>query len=88
MQILFVTQFFYCFSVVSVKFSVVLFYKGVFVTPDFQRAANATLAVLAAWITAFFFVTLFQDKPIQRNWGTEALRSTGGLFTLWKSRLT
>ena len=28
------------------------------------------LVVLGAWIIAFFFVTLFQDKPISRNWGT------------------
>ena len=70
MQILFVTQYFYCLSVFSVKVSVVLFYKSVFTTPGFKRAANATLVILSAWVIAIFFVTTFQDKPISRNWGT------------------
>lgn len=67
-QILFVTQFFYVFTVWSVKVSVLLFYKKVFETPGFRRWVNGTLLVLLAWIIAFFFVTLFQDKPIRRNW--------------------
>ena len=46
-----------------------LFYKSIFITTGFRHAANATLTVLGACIIAFFFVTLFQDKPIARNWG-------------------
>ena len=70
-QILFVTQFFYCFSVFGVKVAIVLFYKGIFVTSGFRRCANGILVVLGAWIIAFFFVTLFQDNPISRNWGSK-----------------
>ncbi|KAJ4347253.1 uncharacterized protein N0V89_011193 [Didymosphaeria variabile] len=69
LKILFVTQFFYVFSVWSVKASVLLFYQTVFATPGFRRAVIATQLVLLAWIIAFFFVTLFQDNPIPRNWG-------------------
>lgn len=46
-----------------------LFYQTVFVTPGFRRAVLYTQIFLLAWLIAFFFVTLFQDKPIARNWG-------------------
>ena len=68
-QILFVTQFFYVFSAWSVKISVLFFYRSIFSTPKFKRASNIVLYVLIAWLIAFF-VTLFQDNPISRNWGT------------------
>ena len=71
MQVFFATQFFYCFSVFGVKVSIVLFYKGIFATPGFRRWANGVITVLIAWIIAFFFVTLFQDNPISRNWGSK-----------------
>lgn len=49
--------------------SVLLFYQTVFNTLGFRRAVNATQLFLLAWLIAFFFVTLFQDHPIARNWG-------------------
>lgn len=45
-----------------------MFYKEIFITANFRRAADLALAVLAATWVALFFVTLFQDKPISRNW--------------------
>ena len=50
--------------------SVLFFYRGVFSTRRFRLATHITFAVLVAWLIAFFFVTLFQDNPISRNWGT------------------
>jgi hypothetical protein len=41
----------------------------VFTTPGFRGAVFVTNLVLPAWTIAFFFVTLFQDNPIARNWG-------------------
>ena len=48
-----------------------LFYKSLFVGATFRKVANGVLFVLCLWIAAFFFVTLFQDKPISRNWGSQ-----------------
>jgi hypothetical protein len=48
---------------------VLLFYLTVFDTFGFRRAVQGTQLVLLAWLIAFFFVTLFQDNPIPRNWG-------------------
>jgi hypothetical protein len=48
---------------------VLLFYQTVFETFGFRRAVQGTQLVLLAWLIAFFFVTLFQDNPIPRNWG-------------------
>ena len=50
--------------------SVLFFYRSIFPTTGFRLASNITLSVLIAWLIAFFFTTLFQDKPIERNWGT------------------
>ena len=69
-QVLFVTQFFYVFSVFSVKVAILLFYKTIFVIDTFRKVSNVLLVVLGAWAITFFFATLFQDKPISRNWGT------------------
>ncbi|KAF2869475.1 hypothetical protein BDV95DRAFT_101380 [Massariosphaeria phaeospora] len=80
MKILFVTQFFYVFTVWSVKVSVLIFYKKVFETPRFRRWVNSTLWLLLAWIIAFFFVTLFQDKPIRRNWEGEGTTINWQIF--------
>ena len=50
--------------------SLLLFYKSIFIGATFRKVANSVIVVLCAWIIAFFFVTLFQDHPISRNWGT------------------
>jgi hypothetical protein len=52
-RFLFVTQFFYVFTVWSVKVSVLFFYKKVFITSGFRHWANGTVLVLLAWIIAF-----------------------------------
>ena len=70
LKILFATQFFYVFSVFTVKVAIILFYKSIFTNVGFRKAANGLLVFLGAWIAAFFFITLFQDKPINRNWGS------------------
>ncbi|MCJ1246110.1 hypothetical protein MMC30_003315 [Trapelia coarctata] len=68
LKILFVTQFFYIFSVAPVKISILLFYKRIFITRGFSIAANSVLTFVMLWSIAFFFVTLFQAWPISYNW--------------------
>ncbi len=53
------------------KIAIILFYKTIFANATFRKAADGLILLLGAWIVAFLFVTLFQDKPINRNWGTE-----------------
>jgi len=67
-KVLFAGQFFYLFSVGSVKVSIVLFYKRVFLIESFARIANILLLIIGLWLTAFFFTTLFQSWPISQNW--------------------
>jgi hypothetical protein len=73
-------QFFHHFAVFFIKVSLVLFYKSIFPNPKFNIAANIINGVLVAWIIAFFFGTLFQDKPISRNWGTNGTTINYPLF--------
>ncbi|KAF2692056.1 hypothetical protein K458DRAFT_381883 [Lentithecium fluviatile CBS 122367] len=82
LKVLFASQFFYIFTVWSVKVSVLLFYKKAFDTPGFRRWVNGTLWFLFAWVIAFFFVTLFQDKPIRRNWEGEGTTINWQIFYL------
>lgn len=67
-QVLFGSQFFLIFSIIFVKVSIVLFYREIFSTRKFRVVTNVAFAVLAATLIALFFVTLFQDHPISRNW--------------------
>lgn len=61
-------QFFHLFSMAFVKYSLLVFYKRVFPTNGFTIAANILLGIVTLWLTAFFFTTLFQAWPIDRNW--------------------
>ena len=40
----------------------------IFTTRSFSVVAKVVLAIVACWVTAFFFTTLFQSWPISQNW--------------------
>lgn len=86
-QVLFGSQFFLVFSIVLVKVSIVLFYKQIFTTPVFRKVANITFVVLAATLVAMFFVTLFQDHPISRNWTSNGTTIDFTVFYIFTAAL-
>jgi len=67
-KVLFAFQFFLLFSIALVKISIILFYKQIFAVPRFKLAANLLIAIIIAWLIAFFLTTLFQTWPISMNW--------------------
>ncbi|KAA6408787.1 MAG: integral membrane [Lasallia pustulata] len=55
----------------TVKISVITFYKRIFRTQSFHRAANILLGFVVAWILATSFTHIFSAWPISNWWKIE-----------------
>lgn len=58
----------YTFTVPTVKISILLFYRRIFVTRSFQIASMVLIMCCVAWFIAIFLLDIFQCSPVQRQW--------------------
>ena len=58
----------YTFAVPTVKISILLFYRRIFVTRSFQIASLVLIMCCVAWFIAIFMLDIFQCTPVQRQW--------------------
>ncbi len=65
---LFLAQLFYTFTLPTVKISILLFYRRIFVTRSFQIASLTLIGCCVAWFIAIFCLDIWQCTPIQRQW--------------------
>ncbi|KAF4628607.1 hypothetical protein G7Y89_g9542 [Cudoniella acicularis] len=56
------------FPLAAVKISILLFYKRVFSTKKFAIAVWALIPLITAWGLIFFFIILFNGKPVSAAW--------------------
>lgn len=68
LKVMFAVQFFYIFSVGTVKLSVLAFYRSIFITKGFRLACDIISGVVIAWLVALFLGTLLRSNPISVNW--------------------
>lgn len=67
-QCLFAYELIYASTIVTIKFSVLAFYRRVFATPDFRLISSAVAGLVAAWWIAVVLVSIFSCKPIYGFW--------------------
>ena len=58
----------YTFTVPTVKISILLFYRRIFVTKSFRIASMILIWCCVAWFIAIFLLDIFQCSPVQRQW--------------------
>lgn len=89
-QVTFWTQFTYLFAVSLIKISILLFYKSIFgTTRRFAIAVNVLGVSVLLWTITFFFASLFQAWPIQKNWYPELPGTTINEFAMyWSAAVT
>lgn len=65
----YVSQIIYKLCISLTKLSILCFYRRLFhVHRKFTNICDLLLAIIAAWIVAFFFATVFQCSPIPLAW--------------------
>ena len=58
-------------SLALTKISILLFYKGIFVTPIFKTCVWIMIALLAAWAISTDLTQLFMASPITDAWNVK-----------------
>lgn len=75
-----------------IKLSILLFYKRIFITPWFQKAANIFMGIVVAWMFAATFVskilsTILVDIYVCRDkYFLENLSTHGGTLVQTRNR--
>ena len=68
LQYLYVAEIIFGFTIITVKISILCFYRTIFATPSFRRTTLILGAICALWFTIVLFVTIFQCHPIAAVW--------------------
>ncbi|KAL9101691.1 MAG: hypothetical protein Q9163_003077 [Psora crenata] len=55
-------------SLASIKISVLLFYRRIFITPTFKRCADTMIVVLIGWAISTAIAQIFAGDPISSVW--------------------
>lgn len=67
-QVLIVIECFYAISMISIKISILAFYRTLFPIRSIKIASNILGAIVVAWGLALSFTAIFGCSPIQGAW--------------------
>lgn len=64
-QLLWLSTFFFFFSITSTKISILCLYRSIFATPRFRLATHLLTVLCSLWCIMGIFFTIFECKPIR-----------------------
>ena len=64
----FAYTFVYATTLMTVKVSILLFYRRLFITAKFKLATNIVAVIVVLWWIAVLLAQIFQCRPIQGIW--------------------
>lgn len=68
LQLLYADNIAYACCTASVKMSIVLLFRRIFVTPIFKHVTTALLVILTMWWIAVLFTQIFSCTPVEAAW--------------------
>ena len=71
MELLYVFQIFYILAPATVKLSLLLLYKRIFISPKCTRLFNACAIFIIVWATIMTFLGIFNCTPVRGFWTGE-----------------
>ena len=67
-QVLFAGNVFYACTSPTIKLSILLLYRRIFVTPVVKSITFVVGCILAAWLVAVVFTQIFSCTPVEGSW--------------------